>query len=119
MVLDLNWISITITYTFQLAVPLKIHLCNNFDGNGASNLKRQCDFFPALWGCFLVWSAFWVYLSSWHYNQSSVQLANPDLYNKNWLCHWAEAEGGAYKSIYISEVHSFSGASSVALDSFL
>lgn len=43
--LRLNWISITITYTLQIAAPLKMHFYNTFDGNSASNFKRRCDFF--------------------------------------------------------------------------
>lgn len=45
MVLGLNWISIAITYTFQIAAPLKMHFYNTFDDNSASNFKRECDFF--------------------------------------------------------------------------
>lgn len=74
--LGLNWVSITITYTFWV-VPLKMHFYSTFDSNSASKFKRLCDFFQLSEVVFLVWSAFSVYLGSWYYNHSSIQLANP------------------------------------------
>lgn len=54
-----------------------MHFYSTFDSNSASKFKRLCDFFQLSEVVFLVWSAFSVYLGSWYYNHSSIQLANP------------------------------------------
>lgn len=96
-----------------------MHFCNTFDGNSASNFKRQCDFFQ------LSEVAFWSgvlfeyiqapgvaisLLSNWQTQTSTI---------RNGFVIELKQKGGACKSIYISEIHSFSGASSVALGSVL
>lgn len=54
-----------------------MHFYSTFDSNSASKFKRLCDFFQLSEVVFLVWSAFSVYLGSWYYNHTSIQLANP------------------------------------------